>query len=107
MKISAQEYADQVVAAEFQQPLKTLAECLDRNGWEHVDRPECCGSPIEIRAMFGSAYFVQCKTCGKFAADVTGPSFGNASVCFIDPEKVDVDTDKLWIAGVQSDGEVP
>lgn len=99
MKISAQEFADSIVAPEYRQPLKTLAECLDINGWEHVDRPTCCGSEIEIRSMIGAAYFAECPRCGKFAVEVTGPSFGNSSVAFIDPEKVDVDTDKLWITG--------
>ncbi len=102
-KISAQEFADSVVSPEFRQPLKTLAECLDIHGWPHEDFPVCCGQKVDVRSMFGDAYFAQCKVCGKFAVDVTGPSFGNSFVAFIDPKKVDIETPRLWIAGIQHD----
>lgn len=100
-KISAQQMADDLVAPEYRQPLKTLAECLDIHGWEHVDRPICCGAEIKIDSFIGSPYFAECPTCGKFCCDVTGPRFGNGHVSLIDAEKVDLDTDKLWIAGTR------
>lgn len=104
-KISLQEYADSVITKEYCQPLKTLQEAVAENGWNLVDNPFCCGSPINIYQMIGFAYFAQCKTCGLFVADVTGPKFSEtgSSVSFIDRDKFDADTDwdRSWIAGKQ------
>lgn len=98
-----QEWADSVVAPEYRQPLKTVREAVAAHGWEFQDKPVCCGQPIEIRAMFGDAYFGQCETCRKFVVDVAGPSFSQtgSSVSFIDRDKFPADTDwaRTWIAG--------
>lgn len=90
MKASVQELADALVAPEYRQPVKTLAEALNANGWQYVDRPICCGAEIEISSFIGSPYFAECKTCGKFIVDVTGPRFGNGHVNLPDDEKVNL-----------------
>jgi hypothetical protein len=103
MKISIQEFADSIVAPEYRQPVKTIDDCLDAHGWERVDFPECCGTPVEIRSFIGSAYFAQCDRCKKFIVDVTGPTFGNSWVNLPDHEKIDMDDDsKRWICGVET-----
>lgn len=103
-KISLQEYADSVVNQEYRQPLKTLQEAISENGWEAAN-PVCCGNQININSMIGFAYFAQCRVCGRFIADVAGPSFSEtgSSVRFIDQDKFTDDTDwtRTWIAGTE------
>jgi len=101
VKAPVQEVADDILAPEFRQPVKTLGEALDVLGWEHIDKPICCGSEVTIRSLLGSAYFAQCRTCKKFVLDVTGPKFEGGSVRFMDGDKVDLETDRRWIAGVE------
>jgi hypothetical protein len=100
---SLQEFADAVVAPEFRQPLKTVREACAAVGWEFQDHPVCCGAEIDTRSMFGDAYVGECKTCGRFIADVTGPQFSQSgsSVSFIDRDQFPADTDwgTSWIAG--------
>jgi len=100
-KISLQEYADGVVAPEYRQPLKTVEEACAANGWAFQERPVCCETAVTLRSFMGAAYFGQCSKCGKFIADVAGPSFGNSWVNLIDSTKVDMNTDRFWIAGQQ------
>ena len=99
-KISAQQFADERIAPEYRQTLKTVSEACTANGWADVDHPICCGKPVEITTFIGSPYFAKCKICRKFIADVTGPSFGNSWVQTVSDEKVDMDTEALWIAGI-------
>jgi hypothetical protein len=101
---TVQEMVDTIVAPLYRQPVKTLAEALDALGWEHVDKPTCCGSEVRIRSFLGDAYFVQCDVCKKFAVDVAGTSFGNGSVTLTDPKKVDLSTGRTWIAGIENVG---
>lgn len=98
-KITAQEFADQKFPPEFRQPLKTVTDAMAVHGWPNVDRPECCGEPIEIRSFIGCPYLGYCNHCRKFVASVDAPNWGNSWVQTIDSNKVDLDTDKLWIAG--------
>lgn len=105
-----QEYADASVQERYRQPLKTIEEALAVHGWGVEPLPDdylpiCCGSRVECRSFIGCTYQAQCKTCGKFVADVTGPSFGSSSVNFVDSKKVDVETEKRWIAGIESRAE--
>ena len=100
-RISLQEFADRIVAAEYRQPLKTLAEALAVHGWLEVDRPTCCRQPVKITNMLGATYMVECERCSRFIVDVSGPSFEGSAVRFIDSEKIDIDTDYRWIAGRQ------
>lgn len=98
-----QEWADVMVAPAYRQPLKTVREAVEANGWEFVDKPICCGAPITLRSMFGAAYFGQCESCGLFVVDVTGPQFSESgsSVSFIGTDKFPPNTDwtRTWIAG--------
>jgi hypothetical protein len=99
-----QEYADESVAEPYRQPLKTIHEALAVHGWDIEPLPEdykpiCCGVPVACRSFLGSAYVAECETCGRFIADVTAPSFGNSCVVLCDSEKVDVETERRWIAG--------
>lgn len=102
MKRSVQDLADDQLAPEYRQPVKTLDEALSSVGWEKVDRPVCCGQEVQIDSFLGDAYFAQCDVCRKFIVDVTGPRFGNGHVTLVDGAKVDLDTDKRWICGTQS-----
>jgi hypothetical protein len=102
-KISLQQFADELVAPEYRQPLKTLAEALAAVCWDEVDRPTCCGAEVEINSFLGAPYFAQCKTCRRFIVDVTGPQFGNSWVTLPDEKKIDgLDTESRWIAGWQA-----
>lgn len=105
MKATAQAYADDMLAPEFKQPLKTVLQACEVHGWD-ADTPTCCGSRVVVRDFIGSPYFAECKTCGRFVLDVTGPRFGNGHVRTIDTELVDVSSDKLWIAGQQPEVEI-
>lgn len=101
--ITLQRYADETVHPDYKQPLKAIDEALDALGWAQVDKPECCGKPVEMRSMIGSVYHVECEICGKFAFNVTGPKFSDtgSSVSFLDGNKVDLDTQKVWITGIK------
>lgn len=99
MTATLQEYADDIVAPEFRQPLKTLEEACKANGWEYVDSPKCCGKPIVVHSFLGP-YFATCEECGRFARDVSAPQFGNGCAFCVDSDKVDVDTDVRWISGI-------
>ena len=107
-KISLQEYADNILAQEYRQPLKTLQEAMAENGWDEVDNQICCGRPIDIHSMIGFSYFAQCVVCGKFISDISSPKFSEtgSSVRFIDQDKFADDTDwnRTWIAGKQPRG---
>lgn len=98
-----QEFADQIVAQQYRQPLKTVREACDSVGWQFEDKPKCCGVEVTMWSMFGDAYLAQCDTCGKFIVDVTGPSFSQSgsSVQFIDKDAFPDDTEwsRCWIAG--------
>lgn len=98
-----QEFADAIVAPAYRQPLKTVREAVEANGWEWADKPACCGKEVDRRSMLGDVYFAQCEACGRFIFDVTGPSFSasGSSVSFIDTKKFPEDTDwtRSWIAG--------
>jgi hypothetical protein len=98
---SLQEYADVAVAPEYRQPLKTLEEALAVHGWPLVDKPPCCGAETEVRGFLGSTYVAECRTCGRFVADVSMPmpSERGSAMILLDPEKVDLDTERRWIAG--------
>ena len=98
---SLQSFADEVVAAEFRQPLKTIQEAVESIGWEFVDRPICCGEPVEVSSMIGP-YFAECRTCGRFVRDITGPIFEKPWVCRTFDFKAfpnDTDWERSWIAG--------
>ena len=100
-RITVQQLADEVVAPQYRQPVKTLKEALAAVGWAEVDRPTCCGKEVVMQSFLGDAYFAQCEVCRKFIRDVTGPIFGNGHVTLIDSDTVDLDTDKQWICGTQ------
>lgn len=107
-KMTVQELADKIVAPEYQQPVKTLVEALAELGWEHKEieggtSTRCCGQEVEVQNMLGSTYFAQCETCRKFISDVTGPRFSETggAVSFIDGDKVDLNTDKTWVCGIE------
>lgn len=107
-KISLQKYADNTVAAMYLHPLMTIQEALDKHGWGFVDKPTCCGAEVKMDGFLGSIYQAWCDSCGKFVADVTGPTFQNGGGCVtvVDSDKVDVETDfeHRWISGVRQDG---
>lgn len=94
-----QEYADEIVAPEYRQPLKTIREACEMVGWEFHDKPTCCGQYVTVRS-FINAYHAECKSCGRFIRDMSGPMFGNSWVQFLDESKVDLNTDKSWITGI-------
>ena len=100
-RISLQEYADKIVDPQYRQPLKTLAEAVAANGWEYVDHPICCGEAVSIRDFLGSPYFAECKKCGRFLVDISGPTFGNSWINLPDNNKIVLDIDERWIAGQQ------
>lgn len=108
MKMSLQEYTDQIVSEQYKQPLKHINEALGSVGWgsmpDGVDEyyPECCGKNVDITTFIGSAYHAQCLVCGKFIHDVRGPSFGNSWVNVIDSNKIDCDTKLAWISGKEN-----
>ena len=97
-----QQFADKVVAPEYRQPLKTVREACEAVGWEFEDKPLCCGKPVIVSNLLGP-HLAECKQCGKFIADVTGPSFSEngGAVRFIDRDKFpeDTDWDRSWVAG--------
>ena len=70
-------------------------------GWEHVDKPLCCGQPVETRAFIGGCYQAKCDICNTFIYDVTAPQFGNGSVrCFnSDAFPEDTDWERRWVCG--------
>lgn len=103
-----QDFANDVLAPEFVQPLMTVRQACWANGWAFAERPECCGVECEHKGFIGGSYHVECKTCGKFVADVTGPDFsGTGSVRLIDHDKFPPDTDweRCWIAGKRPSNE--
>jgi hypothetical protein len=112
--LTLQEYADAVLDEAYKQPLKTLNEALAVHGWL-VDplpddcKPVCCGEPVECRSFLGGAYLAHCLHCRKFVYDVTGPSFQQSSVSFVDSDRVDLEADPehRWIASVYADKEDP
>lgn len=97
-KVSLQEYSDDVVAAQYRQPLLTVEDALAIHGWT-LDPPWCCGMPVEVRSFLGGAYHAECEVCGQFVHDVTGPSFGNSWINLIDTDRIDCNTPARWIAG--------
>jgi hypothetical protein len=99
-KITLQQYADEALSPEYRQPLKTADDVADHHGWGDPASPQCCGAKVGIRTIIGDPYYAECGVCHKFAATADGPSFGNASVRFIDTDKVDIDTDRRWIVGI-------
>lgn len=103
MKISLQEYADKTLDAQWHMPLMTVEEACTKIGWTFENSPKCCGFPVEISSFIGSAYQAVCLECGRFIRDITGPSFGNAWVNLVDPEKVDLETDfqRRWVSGIK------
>ena len=103
MKISLQEYADQVVAPEFRQTLKSSEEVAELQGWGEPGSPTCCGNPVDVQSSIGCPYHAECKTCGKFAHAMDGPSFSESgsSVTFLDGDKVELATNGVWIIGVR------
>lgn len=100
-KVSLQAHADETLAEKYRQLLKTAAQVIDANGWGDPDAPQCCGTPVAVKALIGDPYYAECETCGKFAVTADAPRFGKASVQFLDPEKIDLDTDARWIVGVK------
>lgn len=106
-KISLQQYADEVLAPEYRQPLKTAEEMCALHGWGDPNSPQCCGAPIEIRSMIGDPYYAECKTCRKFGAAMDGPRFGKSSVRFLDGDRIDLDTERRWIVGYSPDESMP
>lgn len=97
-----QEYADDIVAPQYRQPLKTVEEACGAVGWQFVDKPICCGKPVEVTAFLGSAYFAECDQCGRFIRDVSGPQFGNATCYLPSADKIsDIDSECRWIAGIR------
>lgn len=108
-KMTMQQLADQRLAPEYRQPVKTLAECLDQLGWEHVDRPICCGKEVEITSMLGAAYKAFCPACEKFAFDVFGPEYSESggAIYFVDHEKYDTDDSKSWVCGQRKSAVQP
>jgi hypothetical protein len=103
MKITIAEYAAKILAPQYQMPLMTIQEACEKVGWEFVDKPACCGVPVELRSFLGDVYSGHCKACGRFVQDIVGPQFtGAGSVRFIDADKVDTEADYAhrWIAGI-------
>ena len=74
------------------------------------DRPEakvsCCGTPVEIQSWLGDAVAAHCKTCGAAIADVTGPVWSGGGVSFVDPDKINVETEARWVVVVRDEGAV-
>lgn len=99
-KISLQQFATELVAPEFRQPLKTSEEALAALNWPLVDFPECCGAKVRVQSFIGSAYYAECEKCHKFMWNVTGPRFGNSWVSTPDPNLIDMNTEHRWITGV-------
>ena len=99
-KITLQKFANSILSPEWQMPLMTAQDACLKVGWKFQDRPECCGIPVEICGFIGCAYECHCKTCRRFIFDVTGPEFGNSWVNIPDSDKVDMETEERWIAGV-------
>ncbi len=97
-RLSLQAFADHVLSDDYRQPLRTLPDALYAHGWHH-GLPDCCGQSVEIQSMFGDAYYAGCKCCGRFIADIAGPSFTGGAVQFLDPDRVDLDTKLRWIVG--------
>lgn len=100
-KETLQAFADACVRSDLRQKLKTAEELVVLHGWGSAEEPACCGEPVKIKSMLGQAYQADCSICGKWASNVAGPTFGpNGNyVQFLDPDKVDLDTDASWIIG--------
>lgn len=98
---SLQEFADEIVAPQYRQPLQTAQDVVIINGWQDVESPVCCGEIVTVESMLGSPYHAECRFCGKFARAVDGPNFTGGAVQFLDPDKVDLDTEHRWIVGVR------
>mgnify|MGYP000894214909 CR=1 FL=1 len=107
MKQSLQSLADARLAPEWRQPVKTYDEAADALGWDKtLDKPICCGEPVEITAMLGSAYKATCAKCERFVFDITGPEFTGNAVAFVDSDKFDVEEKTRWVCG-DRDGPLP
>ena len=104
--MTLQEYADASLPENMRQPLKILHEALEVHGWDKNPlpddyRPICCDKEVNCESFFLSGtYLAYCETCGNFIFDVTGPTWGNSYVGYVDSEKVDLETDieRRWIA---------
>lgn len=106
-KQSLQALADARLAPEWRQSVKTYDEAADALGWDKsLDRPTCCGEPVEIAAMLGSAYKAACSKCDRFVFDITGPEFTGSAVAFVDGDKFDLEDKARWVCG-DRDGPLP
>lgn len=103
MKKTLQEFADEVLAPEFRQELKSSEEVVELQGWGSPAEPICCGKPVPTKSFLGCPYHAECETCGKFAHAMDGPSFSESgsSCTFLDGEKVELATNGVWIIGVR------
>lgn len=98
---SIQDLADEILKPEYRQPVKTIDEAFEAIGWEYVNRPNCCGSPVNIRIFLGAVDSAECSCCGRFVYRVLAPDFGNSWVSI--PENFDHDDPKQWVSGQKVD----
>jgi hypothetical protein len=85
--------------------LFTAFEAAEAAGFERRDYDEatgvahfyCCGQEIEVSSLLGDAYAGTCKICKAAIADLLGPSIGNHTVGFPDPDRVDVEDPRSWV----------
>ncbi len=96
---SVQELADARLAPEYRQAVKTLEAAMAAIGWPFVDRPICCGEPVEISGFIGSCYKAVCHKCDRFIFDVTGPEFDKGCVTVPDGDIYDMGTEVRWVSG--------
>lgn len=107
MKQSLQSLADARLAPEWRQTVKTYDDAASALGWDAaLDVPICCGRPVEVTAMLGSAYKATCPACDRFVFDITGPEFTGSAVAFVDADKFDVEDRARWVCG-DRDGPLP
>lgn len=98
-----QEFTDAVVLPEMKQPLKTVEDACAAVGWEFEEFPVCCGKRVDVANLIG-AYHAECKICGRFIHDMTGPSFPTSgSVQMFQWEQFPENTDwsRTWISGLR------
>lgn len=108
-RMTLQEYADSVLAEEFRQPLKSFEDACASLGWPSDRPPVCCHAAVEVLQWNGDFYKLLCERCGKFIADVLGPSVVDDQICMPDHSKIseDVDWSIRWIAGISARIEQP
>lgn len=107
MKKSLQQLADERLALEYRQPVKTLDDACKEIGWNKDDDPLlCCGNQVSIRSLWGGITSAECKTCHRFLWDVTAPEIAKtgSAMLFVDQDQYAVDDAARWISGQLRDG---